>query len=195
MPTDDPYSRCGSEDGEQLLRSEEHGVTRRTGAECRRQQHRLAEGNDRYEHPDLTLFRTVIDPAALAREQGAHSLVSEAGMRQSLVRLWASLLKELGNGRDGDRDGSREIRRTLQEWLSAAGQLDEPELLLSTPLDAAGSGGVETLARVYVVARDWVRASGGDPRVGNCVSTLVDRAQGIDPADYSVQSAAEEMVP
>lgn len=157
--------------------------------------HRLAEGKERYEHPDLTLFRTMIDPAALAREQGAHSLVSEPGVRQSLVRLWASLLKELGNGRDGDRDGSGEIRRTLQDWLSAAGQLDEPEILLSIPLDAAESGGVETLARVYVVARDWVRASGGDPRVGDRVSTLVDRAQGIDPADYSVHPAAEEMVP
>lgn len=155
--------------------------------------HRLAEkfeaGN---RHRDLLVFRAVIEQVVPVPEGSSRSLVSEPSVCRSLRLLWTEVLTNAESGDDEDRIWVEDVRTAVQDWLRAAAAFEDPSPVLRILVDAA-EGNVHVLAQLYVVARDLGRSWEGDARVVEVLSTLVDRVQGIQPADYVVQPVVEEV--
>ncbi|WAL68160.1 hypothetical protein ORV05_10450 [Amycolatopsis cynarae] len=138
----------------------------------------------RWQRADVALFLDVAVPLH-AGYDGARgqALVTDASLRSSVVTGW-----RVGMVVQPDL-----IWAAVPRWLSAAAASPAPDRLLAILVEAADRD-VTLLGDLHVVARNWSLHEHGGPEVAARLARLIDRAQGIEPADFVLPRETEEAV-
>lgn len=124
---------------------------------------------------DLSLFLDAATPSRLIRtESQSLPLAAEPEVRQQLISGWRVILTH----------GPDLAWQAVREWLHAAGQTTQSELLLGILVEAARHD-VGLLGALHVVARDWSSTQTGVRNITPYLSWLIDTAQGIHTEDLA----------
>ncbi|PRW61971.1 hypothetical protein [Actinopolyspora mortivallis] len=134
---------------------------------------------------DLDLFVDVLDPTRLTEDTGTTKPLAAEPV------VWSELVLGLRTVMTHRAESARWL---VDRWLTAVGRSRNPDLLLRL-LAEAPEYEPRALGALHVMARDWSRTAGGDPRVAERLTHLIDERQGLDRTDYTLVPNAEETRP